>query len=366
MNALGHLTKDQLAGYAAGSLAETEARAAGRHLLECEACRRSMPVPSKERFWGVLMTENDSVAAGTTSTTAAAAAAEKTVALTTGRGLQAYFAVFNSQAGFAWSAGALVLILTVTAFLWIYAGRQQTPIGGDNDGGEVARINSAGREVINPPVMVPSPVSTAGSSNSGGGGGDHSRRSIGNENSFRAVNKVKPVEHKDTSARETGGDPQPPGKRLTKRGDREVAGTNSNNGKIIVSRSRSLSDCPPGAPEIVLSPYFETVTEKQPVLRWKKVPEAIKYELFISDSGQVLIEKGEVENDTSYRLKTELDKDKSYKWKVIARLPGNKTLSSIPISFSVGSPARKYPAKEIGKMRISPSRCTQEPINSEP
>ena len=356
MNALDHLTKNQLAGYSAGTLSEAKARAAGRHLLQCEACRKLMPVPSPERFMSVLMTENDLVAAGTTTATA-----EKTV-FSTSRSLSAYFAAFNSPAGYAWSAGALALILTITTFLWIYAGRQQTTIGGDN--GEIAQINPAEREVINPPVFVPSPVST-GSSNSGSGG-DHPDRSTGNDNSFRARNGVKPVEHKDKPHRETERDFQPD-RRLTNKTDRSLSGSNSSANKVVVSTSRSLNDCPPGSPEIVLSPYFETVTEKQPVLRWKAVPGAVQYELYVSDSEQMLVEKGDAGSDaTSYRLKTELEANKSYKWKVIARLSDSKRLSSDPISFSVGDAARKYSPKKIGQMKINPTRCVQESTKPAP
>jgi hypothetical protein len=357
MNVVEHLTKNQLAGYSTGTLSETEARAAGRHLLQCEACRKLMPMPSPERFMSVLMTENDLVAAGTTTTTAAA---EKTVA-STRRSLSAYFAVFNSPAGFAWSAGgALVLILTVTAFLWIYADRQQTTSGGDN--GEIAQINPAEREVINPPVFIPSPVSI-GSSNLGIG--DHPSKSTGNDNSFRVVNGVKEAQHKEKPLRETERDSQPD-KRLNNKIDRSLTGSNSGSNKVVVSTSRSLNDCPQGSPEIVLSPYFETVTEKQPVLRWKAVPGAVQYELYVSDSEQMMVEKGEVKDDTSFRLKKELEANKSYKWKVIALLSENKRLSSDSISFSVGGAARKYSPKKIGQMKINPTRCIQETTKSEP
>lgn len=355
MNVARHLTKNQLAGYSAGTLSEAKARAAGCHLLQCEACRKLMPMPSPERFMSVLMTENDLVAAGTTTSNAAA---EKTVA-SRRRSLSAYFAVFNSPAGFAWSAGALVLILTITTFLWIYAGRQQKMAG---DNGEVAQINPAEKEVINPPVIVPSPVSI-GSSNSGSG--DHPRRSTGKDNSFRGVNGVKQVEHKDKPLRETQRDYQPD-RRLTNKTDRSLSGSNSGANKVVVSRSRSLNDCPPGSPEIVLSPYFETVTEKQPVLRWREVPGAVRYELYVSDSEQVLVEKGEVKDGTSYRLKKELEANNSYKWKVIARLSDNKRLSSDSINFSVGGAARKYSTKKIGKMKINPTRCVQENTKTEP
>lgn len=356
MNAARHLTKNQLAGYSAGTLSEAKARAAGRHLLQCEACRKLMPMPSPERFMSVLMTENDLVSAGTTTTTAAAA--EKMVT-STRRSLNAYLAVFNSPTGFAWSAGALVLILTITTFLWIYAGRQQKMAG---DNGEVAQINSAEREVINPPVFVPSPVSI-GSSNSGSS--DHPGRLPGDDNSFRVVNGVKQTEHKDKPLRETERDYQPD-RRLTNKTDRSLSGSNSGANKIVVSTSRSLNDCPPGSPEIVLSPYFETVTEKQPVLRWKAVPGAVQYELYVSDSEQMLVEKGEVKDDTSYRLKKELEANKSYKWKVIALLSDNKRLSSDSINFSIGASARKYSSKKIGQMKTNPTRCVQENTKTEP
>jgi hypothetical protein len=349
MNALEHLTENQLAGYSAGSLSEAEARAAGRHLLECEACRKLMPVPSPERFISVLMTENDQVAGGAITT----AAAEKSV-FRARRSLSGHFAVLNSPAGFAWSAGALALILTVTAFLWIYAGRQQTTIGGDH--GEIARINSAERQVVNPPVFVPAPRSIE---NSNSGSGDHPDGSKVNDNSFRAGNGVKAAQHKDKLIRETERDSHP-NKRLNKRSDREASGSNSNNGKIIVSTSRSLNDCPPGAPEIVLSPYFETVIDRQPLLRWKEVPRTVKYEIYVSDSAQILIEKAEVKEGTSYRLQAELLMNRSYKWKIVAVLAGGERVSSDPVNFSVGIKARRYPREKIDQIKANSTRCVEK------
>lgn len=113
----------------------------------------------------------------------------------------------------------------------------------------------------------------------------------------------------------------------------------SDSDKIILAKSRSANNNPECKSENNLitdvEPFSEKV-DKQPTFRWKSIPNAVKYNLYISDSSQVLIEEAETEKETTYTLKKTLEQNKSYKWIVIATMPDGETISSLPIYFLVG------------------------------
>ena len=62
------------------------------------------------------------------------------------------------------------------------------------------------------------------------------------------------------------------------------------------------------------------------VLRWKRVPKAAKYHLFVSDDNEILIDEFETDQDTSYVLKKPLDPSKAYKWKIVITLENGQKL----------------------------------------
>lgn len=114
--------------------------------------------------------------------------------------------------------------------------------------------------------------------------------------------------------------------------------------KSIFAESRSANNKPNCMSEnsfiTTVEPYLEK-DEKQLTFRWKSVPKATKYNFYISDSSQVLVEEAELEKETSYTLKKTLEQNNSYKWLVIATLPDGETVSSLPIYFSAGKTPQK-------------------------
>lgn len=74
------------------------------------------------------------------------------------------------------------------------------------------------------------------------------------------------------------------------------------------------------------------------VLKWKKVPKAAKYHLYISDEEEILIDEYETGQGTSYALTKPLDPAKTYQWKVIITLENGETV--------IGD-ARKFTVKEL-------------------
>lgn len=111
--------------------------------------------------------------------------------------------------------------------------------------------------------------------------------------------------------------------------------------KISTSRS-SNSDCESEDKVAVISPNFEEITEIRPTFRWKNFKNAVKYNIYISDTSQILLEEAEIVNETFYKSKTQLDRNKPYKWSVVATTEDGKTYPSLPIEFSLGKKAQKY------------------------
>ena len=130
-----------------------------------------------------------------------------------------------------------------------------------------------------------------------------------------------------------------------------------NSNKVAISESRSSnSNCENEDKVTVISPNFEKITDKQPTFRWKRFPQATKYNIYISDTAQILIEEAEVINETSYKLKTSLELDKPYKWSVVATTADGKTFPSQSTEFSLGKKAQKF---KISKER-NKTRCLKE------
>jgi hypothetical protein len=127
--------------------------------------------------------------------------------------------------------------------------------------------------------------------------------------------------------------------------------------KPAVSASRSAqTDCVEEERVATISPNFEKIIETQPTLRWKKFPQAVKYNVYVSDTAQILIEEAEVVNETSYKLKTLLELDKPYKWSVVGKTADGKTFPSQPMEFSVGKKAQKY---KVARVK-NETRCLNE------
>jgi hypothetical protein len=70
------------------------------------------------------------------------------------------------------------------------------------------------------------------------------------------------------------------------------------------------------------------------LLKWEKVPKAVKYHLYISDDEEILVDEYETSQETSYVLKKTLDKGKVYKWKVVIELENGQTLIGVSQKFT--------------------------------
>ena len=116
MKGIEHLTENQIAGYRAGTFDALEAREIGRHLLKCEACRRSLPAPTFDDFWKAVMTERETEQ---DSTSEKSELSQHSI-------VSAVPKVFGQFRGFAWSGAALIVLFSFSLLIWLNAGRQSS------------------------------------------------------------------------------------------------------------------------------------------------------------------------------------------------------------------------------------------------
>jgi hypothetical protein len=92
------------------------------------------------------------------------------------------------------------------------------------------------------------------------------------------------------------------------------------------------------------------------IFKWKAVPKATKYHLYISDDEEILIDEFETEAETSFVLKKTLDPLKTYKWKLVVTLENGNTLVSDSQTFTMKNFQTNQ--KKIEMKRNSETRCS--------
>lgn len=93
------------------------------------------------------------------------------------------------------------------------------------------------------------------------------------------------------------------------------------------------------------------------VLRWQRVPNAVKYHLYISDDEEILIDEFETENSTSYLLKKQLNPKRSYIWKVIITLENGQVIAADSQKFT-SEDIRSIQKRVSGIRQRSVTRCS--------
>lgn len=328
-----HLTRFELKAYAENSLAPREHQQLGKHLLVCAECRANLAPPTPERLRAAILREEiwDEDLVETSAESA------KVVRWS-------FIDIFRHLRTLGLVSAALVLLLGLSVIVWL---QFMTPGNNSLVGGLKNIENNQ-----SPPV---------GSNNSSENRNENvssvnSKASESNGNTNTANNKPEGQTPAATNRDGRGKAGKPSGNDASKNNipANRAAGRQNN---LIVLPIRSTK-CPPGTIDMILSPYFETVTESRPVLRWKKVPGAVSFHLYVSDSDQNLVEEAETK-ETSFKLTTDLEQNKSYRWKIVATLANDKLVKSESISFSVGKTAQKYSPQRITKLNVNPTRCIQ-------
>lgn len=123
---------------------------------------------------------------------------------------------------------------------------------------------------------------------------------------------------------------------------RPTAETNSGGMRTATNRSAADSGCVDGEEVVLVAPYLERVGTR-PLFRWLKVKDAVRYEFYLSDSAQVLVEEARIEGANEYRINSRLERGKSYKWVIVAILPDGTRKTAPPYYLEPGRIPRQDP-----------------------
>jgi hypothetical protein len=300
MNTLKHLTPDEILAYADDSLPHQELYKIGRHLIECAECRRHLPPPTVQQFRSAIMTEwepNENQE-------------NKDLGFSVSSKLSSFWKLPS-----VWAfGGAALLIAVIFTFLLLP--------GTKNSSAEIVRnLDNQTKTELNFPAPVRTtefngPVSSA------------------NSNQSKPTASITRGYKIDLPASKSL-----PKNDLNQHPERK----NIQKKEQISSTRGAAADC-----NEEKNIELEYSTEKEDfVFKWKKVPKAAKYHLFISDDEEILIDEYETTVETTFVLRKPLDPLKTYKWKVVITLENGQTV--------VGS-SSKFTIKDFQTSRLKPEK----------
>lgn len=320
-----HLTKNQIAGYRAGAFDAREASEIGRHLLKCESCRRSLPAPTFDDFWNAVMNERETERNSTFE--------ESELSRHT---MFSYFPkVFGQFSGLAWSGAVLILLVSFSLLLWLNAANRRNQksevaqtFNSEKNDFNAAQIDSSGRIALPP-------------QNSNGDGQIDTPSANRHVNSRSQPASVEP--------------------NILNLSSEEKASRNST-GKIPKDESSNISSTRGGVLPTDCGSETSVETDiglngEAVTLKWKKIPNAVKYHLYVSDDEEILIDEFETERETSYTVKKSLDAAKTYNWKVVVTTEDGKTIVGNSRKFTIKS--LQLNRNESEKKEKRQIRCSQ-------
>ena len=308
-----HLTKAELAAYSQGTPEMGESHEFGRHLLNCAECRRLMPMPSVDRFWTAVMTDSEIKDATKKS--------EEDAKLSLVSILSAFSSFLKLQSGLVWGGAALAILLSFSFLVWLSVADSSR---------EVVQTfeNDSGSELNFPlPIVTPTNEKPVSSSNS--------NRAVVNPTPKISKTEVPQQKIIDNSSRQN------------------FNRTNLNSQKETVVATRGVSAKCSENNSIELE---FLVSKENFVFKWKAIPKATKYHLYISDDEEILIDEYETETETTFILKKQLDPLKTYKWKIIVTLENGQQIVGNSQKFTMKN--FQLNQKKIETKRSSETRCS--------
>jgi hypothetical protein len=302
-----HLTATELLAYSLGSLEKNESQTLGRHLLNCAECRKLLPMPSAERFWAIVMTDDD--------------IKDVPQKEDSENFLSFLSSLLKLQSGLLWGSAALIIVFCFSFVLWL------------NSADSSREVVQTFENELGSQLSFPVPVQTPDKENS---------TSLTNSNRAEVVptpkNSKAESPKPNISQNNSGQDSKKP---TLKRPNETISATRGVSAKCGESNSV----------EIEFSADKENF-----VFKWKAVPKATKYHLYISDNEEILIDEFETETETSFVLKKTLDPQKTYKWKIIVTLENGQTVVGDSQKFTVNNLQSRQ--KKTGSRRNSAIRCS--------
>lgn len=304
-----HLSKAELLAYSLGSLEKPEShRDIGRHLLNCAECRKSLPMPSIDRFWAAIDTDAEIKDAPQKEESE--------------NFLLSLISFLKFESGFAWGGAALIIIFSFSLLLWLNFADQSREV--------VQTFNNESDSEFNFPAALETRIK------------DNSA-SITNSN--RAVTVPTAKNSKSDS-------PKPKISQSNLSQDSKKPSLKLERNETVSATRGVSTKCGENQPiRIEFSADKENF-----VFKWKAVPKAAKYHLYISDDDEILIDEFETDAETSFVLKKPLDPMKTYKWKIIVTLENGQQVVGDSQKFTI----RDFQSdqKKIETKKSSETRCS--------
>ena len=286
MNTSEHLTRNQIRAFSAGSLATSDSRTVGGHLIRCVKCRNLLPIPDPAQVWSAVTSEHAFV---------------EPREMRTSFYSQTVGGVFSKRNRLAFAGGMFAVVVGLTVLFILGVSNQQSVET------EVARSYELGKPAPGPTHNQPSELEAVVSP------GSESNSDVKGTNSKLTEHGLRKDSRKSNS------------------GDvRTTSGVRRN-----ISHTRGAAvPCTVGRTiEVELGSNKSDL-----VLKWKPVSKAAKYHLYVSDDNDVLVDEFETDRGTSYVLKKPLDPARSYKWKIVITLENGEKLYA---------DAQKFTAKDF-------------------
>ena len=101
------------------------------------------------------------------------------------------------------------------------------------------------------------------------------------------------------------------------------------------STSRSTNNASRQNAITIVSPKGGIVRSARPTFKWNAVRGAVKYNVYVSNTAQILIEEAQVIGKTSYTLQKSLKPGKKYRLRVLAETADGRSPSSNAVDFEV-------------------------------
>lgn len=297
MKSEGHLPKNVVGEYRQSKMSAVQRREIDFHLLTCGECRGLLPKPQSADFWASVLTENRQIEP------------------------KAWYRLSYVRFGFLSAlrvqfarpvvVSAFVLVLAVLGFSLLFFGGQ---VGSPNDRTELALapgMEEYEGSIINGTTYEPE---SAGTGESEPGVPFDSLSETQSErkepaSERDAVRRTKAPDNKRFSSSRTLD-------RFRTAATSDIRGSLENcfNKRSTGGQMKS--------------------TERGLELRWEKVPDALKYTVYVSDFDERLIDEYETTDKTSHVIVTELDPKITYRWKLLITLKNGQTITGLSQNFT--------------------------------
>lgn len=309
-----HLQISDILAYRERRLSADDHTMAARHLLRCAECREHLPLPTKEEFFNALFGDHlNDYEPGTWESL------KELLAQPILGGPAVRNAVFASL--------LLLALLGFSFLMWTQPGSPfdenmvavVTDVGGGDEFDSAADPHTPDRSICRPDNTLDS-------------------RPIGPEKE----SDTKPAASHTSKAARNGTGLRSTRPRPTQRAETRGASGSCEGQRLVDLEVRSV--------------------ESGLRLIWNKVPNAILYTIYLSDLDERLIAQYETADETSYLVSVPLDKEKVYRWKLIATLKEGERVVSESQNFKVGDPrngTRSPESTGVRKKTAASVRCAE-------